>query len=80
MLSGFDSAPVSVIEVMQKNLSIKGITVGCAESFDRMCRFIERYDIKPVISHTLAAGGLVHGIEVLQSGTHFGKISVLLDG
>lgn len=79
VLGGFESAQVSVIEVMQKNLAIKGITVGCAESFDRMCRFIEEYDIKPVISHTFHASELPRALEVMQSGDHFGKISILVD-
>lgn len=79
VLGGFDSAPVSVIEVMQKNLAIKGITVGCAESFDRMCRFIETHDIKPVISHTFHASELPRALEVMQAGDHFGKISILID-
>lgn len=79
VLGGFDRAPVSVIEVMQKNLAIKGITVGCAESFHRMCRFIEKHDIKPIISHTFHASELAAALEVMQAGDHFGKISILID-
>lgn len=79
VLSGFDAASVSVIDIMQKNLTIKGITVGCAESFKRMCAFIDQHKITPRISHTVNAGDLAYGIELMQAGTHFGKIAIRVE-
>lgn len=76
ILTGIDMAPISVIDVMQKNITIKGITVGCSESFERLCRFTEEHAIEPVISHTIDASEMAKGIELLSSGSHFGKISV----
>ena len=55
MLSGFGSAPVSVIEVMQKNLcDSSGVTVGCGESLDSDCAAI-------VEKHTLSSRSSVTG-------------------
>lgn len=79
VLGGFEAASVSVIDIMQKNLTLKGVTVGCAESFDRMCRFIEQHAIEPVISHTLGAAELGRGLELMQSGQHFGKIAIRIE-
>jgi NADPH:quinone reductase-like Zn-dependent oxidoreductase len=79
VLSGFGAAQVSIIDVMQRNITIKGITVGCGESLDRMCRFVEAHDIKPVISHTMRADELAQGLELMQVGGHFGKIAVQMN-
>lgn len=79
VLGGFGEAPVSVIDVMQKTLNIRGITVGCGESMERMCRFVEQHDIQPVISHSLGADELAQGLELMQSGKHFGKIAIRVE-
>ncbi|MFT5048411.1 MAG: NADPH:quinone reductase-like Zn-dependent oxidoreductase [Porticoccaceae bacterium] len=79
VLSGFDAASVSVIDVMQKNLTIKGITVGCAESFKRMCAFVGQHAITPCISHTVNADNLAYGIELMQTRKHFGKIAIRVE-
>jgi NADPH:quinone reductase-like Zn-dependent oxidoreductase len=57
VLSVFGLAQVSTIDVMQRNLTLKGVTVGCAESLERFCRFVETRGIEPVISHRLPAAG-----------------------
>lgn len=79
VLSGFDAAQVSVIEVMQKNLTLKGITVGCVASHARLCAFIEQHQIKPVISDTLDASELARAVELMAAGGHFGKIAIYID-
>jgi NADPH:quinone reductase-like Zn-dependent oxidoreductase len=79
VLSGFDAALVSVIEVMQKNITLKGITVGCAESHRRMNAFLEQHRIQPVISHQFNAGELAGAVEVMTAGGHFGKIALTVD-
>lgn len=76
VLSGFGAAQVSIFDVMQKNLTIKGITVGCAESLDRMCRFVEEHDIRPVVSHSLPLSELGQAMQLMETGGHFGKIGI----
>lgn len=78
VLGGFGAAAVSIIDIMQKNLTIQGITVGCGESLERMCRFVEKHDIRPQISHTLGTGELSEGLRIMESGRHFGKIAISL--
>lgn len=79
VLSGFDKAPMSVVEIMYKNLTIKGVTVGSVESLRRYCEFVERQQIKPVISHVLPAQALASGMDVLAQGGHFGKIAIQIE-
>ncbi len=79
VLSGFESAEIPFIDVMQKNMTIKGVTVGCAESFDRYARFAEQHALKPVISDTLAADQLEEAVALMGAGGHFGKIAIAID-
>ncbi|MEM9255117.1 MAG: NAD(P)-dependent alcohol dehydrogenase [Pseudomonadota bacterium] len=76
VLGGFGSAQVSIFDVMQKNLSIKGITVGCGESLARMCRHIEHHAIVPEISHRLPLDALAEGLALMEAGEHFGKVAL----
>jgi len=79
VLSGFGLAPVSIIDIMQKNLTLKGVTVGCGESLARCCRFFESHAIAPVISHRLPAAELARGVELMEGGRHFGKIAICIE-
>jgi NADPH:quinone reductase-like Zn-dependent oxidoreductase len=64
---------------MQKNITLKGITVGCAASHRRMNAFLEQHRIQPVISHQFNAGELAGAVEVMTAGGHFGKIALTVD-
>lgn len=76
VLSGFGDAHLSVSELMQKNITLKGITVGNKESFMLMCRFMELHNIRPEISHRFRAEELAKGVELMLDGGHFGKVAV----
>ena len=78
VLSGFDAALVSVIDIMQKNLTLKGITVGCAASHRRMNQFLEQHRIQPVVSDVFEAGELADAIDLMAAGGHFGKIALTI--
>lgn len=75
VLSGFGAAPVSIFDVMQKNLQVRGITVGCGKSLARMCAFVEQHGIEPVISHRLPVAELARATALMEQGGHFGKIA-----
>jgi len=79
VLGGFGLAPVSIIDVMQRNLTLKGVTVGCGESLERFCRFVETNAIEPVLSHRLPAAELAQGVALMEGGHHFGKIAIAVD-
>lgn len=73
VLSGFSDV-VSIAQIMGKNLTVKGITVGHKESFADMNAAIEYHQLKPVISTTLPFVKIKEGFELMQSGKHMGKI------
>jgi len=79
VLGGFGDASVSIIEVMQKNLNLRGITVGCGQSLERFCRFVEEKALLPQISHTFPASDLEGALALMQDNAHFGKIAIAVD-
>ena len=79
VLSGFGAAPVSIFDVMQKNLCLRGVTVGCGESLERFCRFMQTHAIVPEVSHTLEAAALGEAVTLMERGEHFGKIAVTVE-
>lgn len=76
VLTGFDTAPVSVAEVMLNNIRIIGITVGSVLSFVELCELITQAGIKPHISHVFDWSELTEAVRVLQAGEHVGKIAL----
>jgi NADPH:quinone reductase-like Zn-dependent oxidoreductase len=78
VLSGFDSAPISVAEVMLNNLRIIGITVGSVRTHRDMCALISAADIKPHISHVFDWEAIDEAVEVMRAGEHVGKIALTI--
>ncbi|OBI98743.1 hypothetical protein A5660_03885 [Mycobacterium alsense] len=76
VLSGFDTAPVSVAEVMLNNLRIVGITVGSVRAHRELCRLMSRATIKPHISHVFDWEKMDDALAVMRAGEHVGKIAV----
>jgi NADPH:quinone reductase-like Zn-dependent oxidoreductase len=70
------SAPINTYQFVQKNVSIYGIETGSGEMFVEMNRFIGTYDLKPVIDKTFAFGDIREALKHLESGKHFGKVTV----
>jgi NADPH:quinone reductase-like Zn-dependent oxidoreductase len=78
VLSGFDTAPISVAEVMLNNLRIVGITVGSVRAHRDLCDLISAIGIKPHISHVFDWGKLDEAVAVLRAGEHVGKIAITI--
>lgn len=78
VLSGIEPASISVIDVMQKNIGIKGITVGSTDSFERYVRYIDEKKLQPVVSDTVDCSELPLAMKMLEEGRHFGKIAIAI--
>lgn len=76
VLGGFGNADVPVSVAMTRNIKMQGVTVGSREDFDRMCRFMEAHEIRPVVSDTFPMRELAAAVDHLQAGRHFGKIAI----
>jgi len=70
------SAPINTYQFVTKNVQIHGIETGSREMFEEMNRFIERHDLKPVIDKTFAFDEIREALRYLESGTHFGKVTI----
>ena len=78
VLSGFDTAPVSVAEVMLNNLRIVGITVGSVRAQRALCDLISATGIRPHISHVFDWDKLDEALAVMRAGEHVGKIAITI--
>jgi NADPH:quinone reductase-like Zn-dependent oxidoreductase len=78
VLSGFDTAPISVAEVMLNNLRIVGITVGSVRAHRDLCELMSRTGIKPHISHVFDWEKLEDAVAVMRAGEHVGKIAITI--
>lgn len=71
------SAPINTYQFVTKNVRLHGIETGSREMFEEMNRFIEENQLKPVIDKTFSFNEVREALKYLESGRHFGKISVL---
>jgi NADPH:quinone reductase-like Zn-dependent oxidoreductase len=78
VLSGFDTAPISVAEVMLNNLRVIGITVGSVRAHRELCELISKARIKPHISHVFDWEKLDEAVAVMRAGGHVGKIALTI--
>lgn len=78
VLTGFDTAPMPIAEVMLNNLRIIGITVGSVRSFVDLCGLITETQIRPHVSHVFGWDDLGEAVRVLQAGEHIGKIALTI--
>lgn len=73
VLTGLAST-VPTAKIMAMNVTVRGITVGNRQQFEAMNRAIAHHRLKPVIGEMLGFEELRAGLELMQSGGHFGKI------
>jgi NADPH:quinone reductase-like Zn-dependent oxidoreductase len=78
VLSGFDTAPISVAEVMLNNLRVVGITVGSVRAHTELCELMSNAVIKPHISHVFDWEQLDEALRVMRAGEHVGKIALTI--
>ena len=73
VLSGV-SSPLNILPILMKNVRLQGILVGHRESFEAMHRAIGISRLEPVVDRILPFTDARRGLELLASGSHFGKI------
>lgn len=74
------SGPVSTAKLMAKQVRLTGITVGNRRHQLDMIRAIEACEIRPIIDTTFPLASLGDAFRYQQSGRHFGKICVSIEG
>lgn len=76
VLTGFDSAAFPLALVMQRNLTVRGITVGSRAQLDAMCRAIELNGYEPVIDSVYDLATAHDAITHVRGQSHFGKVVI----
>lgn len=66
--------------IFNKNLRIRGITVGSRTQFDAMNAEIALQGMRPVVDKVYAFADVQAGLRHICANTHFGKICVAFDG
>jgi len=76
VLTGYGMAEIPVITAMQRNATLKGVTVGSRQDFEGMLRAIAAHELRPAISHTFGMEEVPRATEVMLAGGHLGKIAI----
>jgi len=76
-VSGFTS-DVPLLDIIGKMAVVRGVYVGSGEMFEAMNRAVARHQIKPVIDRVFALADTAAAYQHLQSGAHFGKVTIEL--
>jgi len=78
VLSGFDTTPISVAEVLINNLRIIGLTVGSVRAHRELCELISEAGVKPHISHVFDWERIEEALGVMRAAEHVGKIALTI--
>jgi NADPH:quinone reductase-like Zn-dependent oxidoreductase len=79
VLTGFDSAPIPIADVLFKSIRVIGVTVGSVRSFVDLCEMVSRTGIRPNVSHVFDWTELTEAVRVLGAGEHIGKIALTIE-
>lgn len=73
---GGASPEFNVRQVIAKNLTVRGVTVGSRTSFEKLLRFLDRTGIQPVIDSVFSFEDAPRAFARLASGEQHGKIVI----
>jgi NADPH:quinone reductase-like Zn-dependent oxidoreductase len=73
---GGTSSEIDVRQVIAKNLTLRGVTVGSRTSFGEFLRFLDQSRIRPVVDNVFDFEEAPQAFARLASGDHHGKIVV----
>ena len=74
------AGPVQTALLFSRNLTVQGLTVGSRKMQQDMIAAIESNGIRPQISDTFALPELADAFRHQESGKHFGKIAIDIEG
>jgi NADPH:quinone reductase-like Zn-dependent oxidoreductase len=74
------SGHVCPVPFLLKNVRVQGIYVGSREMFEAMNRAIALHQLRPVVDRVFAFPEIQEALRYLESGAHFGKITLRAPG
>ena len=78
VLSGGEGT-VNPMPVLMKNIRLQGIYVGSRKMFEDMNVAIDQHKLKPVLDKTFQFDEVKEALKYMETGSHFGKITVRVD-
>lgn len=67
---------LNVLPVLMQNIRLQGVFVGHRESFEGLCAAVEQNQIRPVVDRSFPFAEARGAFEHMQSGSHFGKVTL----
>jgi NADPH:quinone reductase-like Zn-dependent oxidoreductase len=71
---------VNPTPMLMKHIRVQGIFVGSREMFEAMNRAITVHRLHPVVDRVFSFAEAVEAFRYMESGAHFGKICIRMDG
>lgn len=75
-----DISGLSPQRIFWKQLDILGSSMGSPEDFEKMLDLVNRYRIKPIVSHVFPLRKINDAMAVIAKGEQFGKICIEIPG
>jgi len=66
--------------IFWKQIDILGSTMGSPEDFKKMLDLVNRFKIKPIVSHVFPLRAINEAMTVIAKGEQFGKICIEIPG
>ena len=79
VLSGPSVSEIILPRIFLKQIRLSGIAMANQESQIAMVEYLEKTDIKPMISHSFDLADLADAFQHQIDNKHFGKISITMD-
>jgi len=76
VLGGFEAPNFAFAQIMMRNVTVRGITVGSVRMMREMCQAITAHKYRPVLSHNFALDDAEDAVQALLAQTHFGKVTI----
>ena len=80
VLTGWRAPNFPLAQVMSRNITLRGITVGNTVDLSAMCRAIEQHQYQPLVDHVYDLAAAHEAVAAMREQRHFGKIVIRIDG
>ena len=78
VLSGPSVSEIILPRIFLKQIRLSGISMANQESQIAMVEYLEKSNIKPIISHSFDLANLAEAFQLQIDNKHFGKISITM--
>lgn len=70
---------INLRKIFWNQLRLQGSTMGNDQEFAEMVAFIEKQQMKPIMEEPIAFGDIVQAFDMMEEGSQFGKLCVVME-